>query len=426
MIDGSGRKAGGKMRAGQTMRGWCVAAMLAAALPVALSGAAMAQGQFSPVITVNERAITGWEIDQRSRILQFFRTPGDLEQQAIDGLIEDRLRQQELARVGLVLTEEGYAQALEEFAARADLTGEQLIVLLGQNGIDETTLRDFLAVGTAWRDYVRQLYASRVEISESEIDAALARSATEEAGLDILLNEIIIPAPPDRIEEVRALAFELSQLTTTAEFEAAAREVSAVPSREQGGQIDWAPVSNYPPALQSVLLGLEPGRVTPPIELENAVALLQLRAVRERGFVAATPAALDYAVLRIPGGRSTQGLTEAATIAANIDTCNDLYEWVREQGIAQDRLFRDRVAPGAIPQDIALELAKLDANEMSWNLTDAGGQTLLFVMLCQREGALPEGATREDIARQLQSQKLQGYAEALLADLRAQATIVGE
>jgi peptidyl-prolyl cis-trans isomerase SurA len=166
--------------------------------------------------------------------------------------------------------------------------------------------------------------------------------------------------------------------------------------------------------------------VTPPIEIENGVALLQLRAVRERGFVASTPAAIDHALFYIPGGRSTAALAEAAELSASIDTCNDLYEWVRERGLPPERLVRERAAPGAIPSDIALELAKLDPNERSWNLTDASGQTLVFVMLCQREEALPDGTTREDVARQLQAQKLQGYADALLADLRAQATIVGE
>ena len=408
------------------MRRRILGAAIAAVLVAGSPSSMVAQDLFSPVITVNERAVTAWEIDQRTLILQFFRTPGDVKQQAIDGLIEDRLRQQELARVGLALTEEAYQQALEEFAARADLTGQQLLDLLAQNGIDQSTLRDFLSVGTAWRDYVRQLYGSRTEISEAEIDAALARRPTEEAGLDILLNEIIIPAPPERLAEVRELALEISKFTTTEAFEAAAREVSAVPSREKGGQIDWAPVTNYPPALQGVLLGLSPGQVTPPIEIQNAVALLQLRAVRERGFFPATPAAINYAVFRIPGGRSAAALAEAAEVAASIDTCNDLYEWVRERGIAPERLFRDSVEPGAIPQNIALELAKLDANEMSWNLTESDGQTLLFIMLCQREGALPEGSTREDIRRQLQAQKLQGFADALLADLRAQATIVGE
>ena len=408
------------------IRKWFFALAFGGALVAFWASSSAADNPFSPVITVNERAVTAWEIDQRTRILQFFRTPGDVRQQAIDGLIEDRLRQQEIERIGLQLTEESYQQALEEFASRADMTGEQLLDILSQNGIDPSTLRDFLSVGTAWRDYVRQLYGPRIQISESEIDAALARRATEEAGLDVLLNEIIIPAPPGRLEEVRALALEISKFTTTAQFEAAAREVSAVPSREQGGRLDWAPASNYPPALQSVLLGLSPGEVTPPIEIENAVALLQLRAVRERGFTPSRPVAIDYAVFLIPGGRTTAAVAEAESLAASIDTCNDLSQWVRERKISPERLTRTRSETGSIPQSMALELAKLDANEMSWNLTDAQNQTLLFVMLCQREEALPEGATRDDIRRQLQGQKLQGLSDALLADLRAQATIVGE
>ena len=425
---------GAKMRARKARTLRSVAASLAllicAGLPGLVtgtpgSGTAAAQGLFSPVITVNDRAITAWEIDQRIRILQFFRTPGNLEQQARDGLIDDRLRQQELDRIGVVLPEEGYARALEEFAARAELTGEELVAALQEADIDPSTLRDFLSVATAWRDYVRQVFGGRITVNEADIDAALARRATEEAGLEVLLNELIIPASPENIDEVREIAREISTYTTTDAFEAAAREYSAVASREQGGRIDWAPVTNFPPALHGVILGLSPGEVTPPIELPNAVALLQMRAVRERGFIAATPAALDYAVFRIPGGQSPAALSEAASLAAAIDTCNDLYQWVRDRAISPQRLSRDRLAPGAVPRDIGLELARLDDNETSWNLTDPQGN-LLFVMLCQREGALPEGNTREDVRRSLEAEKLGGFAEALLADLRAQATIVGE
>lgn len=426
-----GRHSGAMMQAHPAGQARRVMALLALwvlwglAGPGAAIGPAAAQGLFSPVITVNDRAITAWEIDQRTRLLQFFRTPGDLETLAREGLVEDRLRQQELDRAGVVLTEEGYARALDEFAARAELDGQGLLDALAAQGIDATTMRDFLSVSTAWRDYIRQVYGRRVSITEADIDAALARRATQEAGLEVLLNEIIIPAPPERLDEVRALAQEISEFTSTAPFEAAAREYSAVASREQGGRIDWAPVTNFPPPLQSVILGLAPGQVTPPIEIPNAVALLQLRDVRERGFIAATPAALDYAMLRIPGGRSPATLGQAATLAAAIDTCNDLLAWVRERGLAPDRLFRERQAPGAVPRDIALELAKLDANETSWNLTDPQGN-LMFLMLCQREGAPPEGGTREDVRRALESDRLRGHADALLADLRAQATIVGE
>ena len=73
---------------------------------------------------------------------------------------------------------------------------------------------------------------------------------------------------------------------------------------------------------------------------------------------------------------------------------------------------------------MALELARLDAGEVSYNLTRANGQTTVFLMLCNRIAA--DGATtdRDAIENQLRSQRLAGFAEALLADLEARATIV--
>ena len=89
-----------------TMRAFLISLLLL--LPVG----ATAQGQFSPVITVNDAAITGFEIEQRRMLLELFRTPGNLDELALEQLIDDRLKAQELDRQGLRLTDEGRLQAL--------------------------------------------------------------------------------------------------------------------------------------------------------------------------------------------------------------------------------------------------------------------------------------------------------------------------
>jgi len=72
---------------------------------------------------------------------------------------------------------------------------------------------------------------------------------------------------------------------------------------------------------------------------------------------------------------------------------------------------------------VAIELAKLDPGETSYVLTRANGETLVFLMMCGRTPALGENQDRETIRNQLRSQRLGTYADALLADLRAAATI---
>lgn len=401
-----------------------MASGLLRALTVALmvSGPALAQ-DFSPVIVVNDGVVTGYELDQRIRLLDAFGTPGDVAAVARTQLVEERLKEQELERVGVSLTEESLGRALEDFAARADLSLEEFQAQLGAQGIAPETLRDYVEANITWRDYIRARFGERVDVTDEEVEQALAQEASSSAGIEVLLSEIIIPAPPGEEGQAEALARQLSQIRSTGEFEAAARQVSAVRSREQGGRLDWTPLSNYPPALQEILLGLAPGEVTPPLPLSGAVALIQLRDVREGSVTAAQPELVDYAVVRIPGGQSPEALSQASRISAEAETCAELFGL----GLPDANITRQEVAPAAIPQEVALDLAGLDAGEITWGRTEQGGQVLLLTMLCSRTYALPEGTqAREDVTSLLRSERLEGYSSAIVADLRASATIVGE
>lgn len=397
-------------------------AILALVLTFGQPSTAAAQNQFAPAITVNERVITRYELTQRIRLLEVFGTPGDVEQAARDALIEDRLKQQEIDRVGLSVSEEAIAAALEEFAGRADMNLAQFEQMLAQNGVDAVTLRDFVSIGVAWRDYVRARYNREVTVTDADVARALGQQGRATSEIEVLLNEIIIAAPPEMADRAGQAAAQISQMRSFADFEAAARQVSALPSREQGGRLDWLPVSNYPPQLQSVILDLENGEVTEPITIPNGIALFQMRGRREAVRPAAPPASIDYAAYYIPGGRTEAALRIARDVENNVDTCDDLYGIARNQ--PAEVLDRQDLALGQIPEDIALELARLDPNEVSTNLTRNNGQTLVFLMLCQRNAPGAAEADPEGVRNQIRGQRLATLAEALIEDLRAQAVIV--
>ncbi|MBB5721968.1 peptidyl-prolyl cis-trans isomerase SurA [Loktanella ponticola] len=378
-----------------------------------------AQSQFGPSITVNNTAITGYEIDQRAKLLELFRTPGAGRSLAQEQLIEDRLKQSEMDKAGLQLADGALQTSLEEFAGRANLTLDQFYAVLSQNGVAPETLRDFVEIGVTWRDYVRSRFGSRVQITEGQIDRALASSGATTDGIEVLLSEIIIPAPPPQAASATATAERIAQTRSTATFSAEARRVSALPSKNNGGQLGWLPISNYPPQLRSLILGLGTGEVTAPIQIPNGVALFQMRGVREVPTPRPVPSAIEYAAYYMGGGQSA-----ARALADQVDTCDDLYGVA--QGQPAEVLERDSLAPADIPQDVALELARLDAGEVSYNLTRANGQTTVFLMLCNRVSAGQEGVDRDAVRNQLRGTLLAGFADALLADLRATATITGQ
>ncbi len=394
---------------------WLTLALLA--LPMTAS----AQGLFSPAITVDGRAITNYEVEQRLKLLELFRAPGDLPLLARDGLIEDRLKMDELERAGVKLTDEGLATAMEEFAGRANLDLAQFTTVLNQNGVDQAALRDFVRVGVSWRDYIRSRYGARVQVTDAEIDRAIAQSDSTGSVIEVLLNEIIIAAPPPQAAQAMETATRISQSTSMAAFEAEARRISALPSRGNGGRLDWLPITNYPPQLRGIILALANGQVTAPIPITDGIALFQMRGTREVAATITAPAEIEYASLFLPGGQSDAGRGEAARIAGQVDTCDDLYGIARN--LPPEQLERTTLPLAQIPTDVAMELARLDPGEYSANLTRANGQTLVFLMLCKRIPATAEGVDRDTVANELRSQRIAGFADALLADLKAAATI---
>ncbi len=396
-------------------------AVLLVAMIAVTPPAATAQGQLSPAITVNDRVITQYELNQRARLLQVFRTPGNVTEAAREALIEDRLKQQEFDRFNITLPAEALQVELEAFAGRANMSLAQFSNMLAQNGVDISTLEEFVRVGVLWRDYIRSRFNREVDVTDADVERALARRGNAPTQLEVLLTEIIIAAPPDRAARARQAANQISRLRSFAEFESAARQVSALPSRENGGRLGWLPIDNYPPQLRALLLDLDVGEVTEPIEIPNGIALFQKRGQREARRAVTPPVSIDYAAYYIPGGQSAAGQQLAAQVRAQVDTCDDLYGVAKNQ--PQEVLDRLTLAPADIPRDVAIELARLDPGEVSTSLTRDNGQTLVFLMLCARNAAGSDGADPETIGNQIRSQRLAALAEALLEDLRASAVI---
>lgn len=392
-------------------------------LAAALAAPAIAQNLFAPVVMVNDAAITEYEIQQRQRFLAVLNAGGTNREAVIEELIETRLRNEAVRDAGLQLSEEGLMEGMEQFAARANLSREEFVQALEQSGVSEETFRDFVAAGLGWRDLIRGRYAGRVQISEAEIDRALASQGSGAgSGIRVLVSEIIIPAPPQRAAQVNALAEQISQSTSPQQFSSFARRYSATASRGRGGRLPWQPLSQLPPALHPIILSLAPGEVSDPLPIPNAVALFQLIDIEETGAPTQEFAAIEYASYYLSGGRSEATLTQAARIAAQVDVCDDLYGVA--QGQPEEVLERETKKPAEIPQDIAFELSKLDEGEISTTLTRNDGQTLVVLMLCGRTAAANEEVSREDIAASIRQRRLSGFADSLLAQMRADARIV--
>lgn len=390
--------------------------LMSPAAPVA------AQNLFETVVTVNDQAISRYEIEQRARMLTLFRAPGDPLTLAREQLIEDRLKLDAAQANGLILEDTDIETGMEEFAGRANMDKEQFVRALEGSGVAEQTFRDFVRAGISWRELSRSLFNRRVSVTESDLDRARA-AVSGTAGVRVLLSEIIMPIGGVNPQVVQERAARISQITSESEFSAEARRYSATRSKGRGGRLDWQPITDLPAGLRSIIIGLAPGEVSDPLPLDGAIALFQLRDIEELEAPAPEYSAIEYAAYYIDGGRSEKALSRAARVEADTDTCDDLYGIA--QGQPESVLDRGTKAPDELPTDIALELSKLDPGEVSTALTRSNGQTLVFLMLCGRTPQLSEdGPSDEDLTSFIRNQRLDSFASGYLEQLRAEARIV--
>jgi peptidyl-prolyl cis-trans isomerase SurA len=419
--------------------------VMAAAVSVMLAGPVAAQDNpFAARLYVGDKVITNYELEQRALFLTLLRAPGDPESQALEALIDDKLRIIEAEKFGLEVTPEALQAGLEEFASRANLTAEQFVEALAQGGVEAQTFRDFVEAGLIWRDIIRGKYGSTVTVTEDEVDRALAATAKQVA-IRLLLSELVLPVQPGAEADTLARARDIrAGVLAGGSFASAARQNSAAPSAGAGGALDWLPLENLPPSLAPLLIGLAPGGISEPVQVPGAVVLFQLRDLEETTSVAPTGVQVEYAEYLIP---NTEGAAaEVQRLRNVVDRCPALY--AEAQGQPENQLTVTTQPMSQVPGDVALELARLDLHESSSAIVR--GPNRVFLMLCGRvalpaapeivldaatpaadapEGeaeAAPEapaGPNRDAVRTALLNQRLAGLADRDLAELRAEAII---
>ncbi|MDB6453138.1 peptidylprolyl isomerase [Falsirhodobacter sp. 20TX0035] len=373
----------------------------------------LAQNLFAPHVIVNGSAVTEWELAQRRQFLTLLRAPGDIGQQAEDGLIEDRLRLDAAKQMGITASDEEVQQGMEEFAQRANLSADQFITQIESAGVDRTTFRDFVRAGVVWRGVIRQKYASSVVISDADIDRAI-EAQKQAPNVRVLLSEMILPVPPGQENQALNAAEDIARRVQAGEsFAEFARQYSATPSRENGGALEWMPLSDLPPPLQSVFLNLRPGGVTQPLQIPNAVALFQLRD-RQETAPTKRPTEVEIARYPLPADNPTGA---AAQIIGRVDGCNDLYSAARRDGVAVQRETRSEAG---LPAELATAVAGLDQNETA--VVTVGGQPTLL-MVCARRPIAEEAVNRDEVRGELLNQQLNARAAVYLSQLRDDALI---
>ena len=400
---------------------WVAVSIMAASFAATPTAA---QSPFSAALYVNDSAITNYEITQKMRFLEFIgANSSNMRELAIERLIEDRLQQQEGTRLGGRMTPDSLDQGMAEFAARAELTPEEMIERMSREGIDRETFTSFIRSGVIWREMIQALYGAQVNITEPMIDNALSVEGVQPV-TEVLISEIFLPTDPQFAEAVERIVPQIQRIRSETEFSNAARQVSAAPTATAGGRVDrWVNVAAMPPAIASAMENAAIGTVVGPLDVPGAYAFFQLRARRDSRAVEASVVELTYHRVGLPGGQNAENQALMQQVRTQIDSCVDFPAMMLR---AVPQLSNDAVAEivqrqPAIEPNIRAELERLNPGQMSTNLVL--NNELVVLMLCRRSVASEGLPSRTEIRQSLINAALESHGMVYLQRLRADADI---
>ncbi len=318
---------------------------------------------------VNEDVILQSELDRavNNVTAQYAHQSGQLpprpvlERQVLERLVLVKLQVARAAESGIRVSDAELNNAVNAVAQQNGTSPDGLRQRLEADGMSFDDFRSSLRDEITMQRLKQSFAQSRVQVSEGEVDAALAQQAS--GGMQYHLAHILVALPDgasaDQIKTGQGKIDGIKALVDKGEldFSAAAVRYSDSPNALEGGDLGWRSLDEIPAAFVDMLKGMQAGQVVGPLRGPSGFQLLKLVEVRDAAQAdkrMVTEYHARHILVRIT---ETQ---DAAAAKAKIDT------------------LRARVAGGADFAQVAKEStedvnSRDDGGDLGWFPADAFG-----------------------------------------------------
>ena len=209
-----------------------------------------------------------------------------LEEQVLEQLILRQIQLQRAERFGIVVNDEMLNQALTTMSQDIGLTLETLPSALESEGIDYAMYRQDTREQMILDQLQQREVYSTIVISPREMDLCLGRSTTSLAeDVDYDISHILIGLPsgatPDEVDETNAQVVDLfARLDSGEEFSQLAVTFSDGQNALEGGALGWRKGYQLPTLFADVVIDMEPGEVSDPIQSGSGFHIVRLNETR--------------------------------------------------------------------------------------------------------------------------------------------------
>lgn len=376
------------------------------------------------IAIVNDDPISFTDVRARARMLLLSLggaepTPEQVQQltsQALDQLIDEKLKLQEAAEYDLEVSDDEINNSLERLARQSGLTREGLTDTIMQAGINPISLEDQTRADIAWQRIMNGLYGSRIRISDNQIQDQLNRLELAAEKDQYQLSEIFLFAPEIEMRDdaITAANSIREQILAGAPFQLAAQRFSSAPTAATGGDMGWVTIEDLDEARAAEIALMSGPGLTEPIQVDDGVYIMLLRNKREP---------VEKSVLL--------DITRLAALNGSQDALNTMLEQISSCDDIMDLAEADPNIDVSIIEDLDIKNLSEEAGQIFVNMpidtyTDAlslnGSASVTY--LCAKSDFSGNLPGRDQIEDQLFAQQLSMVSNRSLRNLRREATII--
>jgi peptidyl-prolyl cis-trans isomerase SurA len=225
-----------------------------------------AQGQ-NIVAFVNGEPITALDVEQRTRILEAMTRKRPTRQEAIEELVNDKVKLRQAARLDVEVSDAAVDRAYGMMGRQGGQGVSGLNAALKQAGIEERAFKSKLRADLAWREVLQKMSPGSFQVRDADVVAALVAKGqmpTSKA-MQYTMRQFVFVVPrgspqaatEKRLKEAEALRSKFSDCDRDIQL---AREYREVVVRDPVVRIS----TDLPQRLQELIEKTPDGKMTPP------------------------------------------------------------------------------------------------------------------------------------------------------------------
>jgi peptidyl-prolyl cis-trans isomerase SurA len=232
-----------------------------------------------------DRAVTNIRTQFADRADQL-PPPEVLEKQVLERLILMRLQLQRADTAGIRIGDLELEQAISRIAQQNNISIEQMRTQLAAEGSSYDEFRQQLREELTAQRLRQQIAQSRVSVSDTEIDIALASDSLKRGEVHLGMILIALPdgADAEQIGTAKTKIDGIKSLIDRGEmdFNAAAIRYSDHQTALEGGDLGWRSFDEIPPLFGNLVQGMTDGEVSQPVRGPSGYSLIKLIETREQ------------------------------------------------------------------------------------------------------------------------------------------------